>query len=150
MSAPNIRRGRPDRRRDPERTATLYQDYIDGMSIADISRKWGVSRTTIYRRFELYGLQRRSTGCTVSTKGVPFGEHANTARSRLTGLRRSTAARATLRDHHNLSGPDRAVLRLQADHPDLSLSELGARCQPPMTKFAYAAKLRRALARHRQ
>jgi hypothetical protein len=37
------------------------------------------------------------------------------------------------------------ALRLQAAHPDMSLAQLGALCDPPITKDAYAGQLRRAL-----
>lgn len=38
-----------------------------------------------------------------------------------------------------------AVLRLRVAHPDLSLRELAALHEPPITKDTYSARLRRAL-----
>jgi DNA-binding SARP family transcriptional activator len=39
----------------------------------------------------------------------------------------------------------RAVLQLRIDNPERSTTELGAMCDPPMTKDACAGRLRRAL-----
>jgi DNA-binding transcriptional regulator WhiA len=39
----------------------------------------------------------------------------------------------------------RPVLELRIAHPDLSMSELGAMCTPPLGKDVYSGLLRRAL-----
>lgn len=70
-------------------------------------------------------------------------ECANAARCREAAVRKSHAAQMAL--HSAVDPIPRQVLELRIAHPQMSLAELGKRCDPPMTKDAYSSHLRRAL-----
>lgn len=70
---------------------------------------------------------------------------ANTHRAR-TAARTHIATACTLAVDE-LPAELAEAVQLRLDNPDLSLAELAARTSPPITKDAYAGRLRRALAR---
>jgi hypothetical protein len=75
-----------------------------------------------------------------------FGD-ANTARARHTATAMATEIAAAFAEH----GPDsfpahlRAAAALRLAHPELSLTELGERADPPLSKDAMSGRLRRFL-----
>jgi len=81
--------------------------------------------------------------------GIPaVGVRATMRRSRETALRQTEQAKTALPE---LRAADRnplwiAVIEHRIAHPDATLRELAESMTPPMTKHAYAAQLRRALA----
>lgn len=128
-------------------SAAMYIDYCTGMSNGDIAEKWGVTPQCVSRRFKELGVPLRPrVGGTVQVrvpKGTSFDE-ANAARTATAGKRRAEAARDAL--PRTVDRKHRQVLQLRIADPRASLTELGARCTPPMTKDSYASHLRRALA----
>lgn len=65
---------------------------------------------------------------------------------RAVGVAREAIAMLSRRPHRGAATEEvLRVLRLRVEHPELSLRELAALHEPPMTKDSYAARLRRAL-----
>lgn len=127
-------------------TAGMYFDYCTGLTTQQVADKWGVPRSTVNHRFKHANLPMRPrTGGTVtpkSPKGTPF-ELANDQRAAEAGRRRAREAAAAL---PLVANPTyRQVLELRMSNPAATLAELAELCDPPMTKDAYAANLRRAL-----
>lgn len=136
-------------RREPvKQTAAMYVDYCTGMTVDEVAERWGKSRTAVYLQFRQSGLPLRPRkGRAMPQVWVPAGvtfEESNTARAAAAGERRAAEAQAAL--NHVVYGIHRQVLELRITYPQKSLAELGALCDPPMTKDAYASHLRRALA----
>jgi AcrR family transcriptional regulator len=134
----------------PEEVMALFGEYCGGKSIQQVAREAGVSTAALYSRFRRHGLtldrdDRRGPGDKSGVKDVSFLD-ANRLRAVRAGQRSVQALRDM--DTTGLSELERQVVSLRTKHPDLSFTELGALCRPPMTKFAYAARLRRVLAKH--
>lgn len=134
--------------RASDNTAAMYMDYCTGMSTGEVAEKWGVSRKTVTDRFKQLGvpLRPRKGGPSYVTPvpaGVPWRE-ANRVRAEEAGARRAYAAQMALAS--TVDPIPRQVLELRIAYPRMSLTELAKRCDPPMTKDAYAGHLRRALA----
>lgn len=127
-------------------SAGMYIDYCTGMTTAEVAQKWGVSTARVTQRFKQLGVPLRPrTGGTVQIRiadGVSFAA-ANSERAAIAGTRRANAAREALPRTVDLT--HRQVLQLRIADPTASLTELGARCEPAMTKDAFASHLRRAL-----
>lgn len=137
------------KRRDLSGASTaMYMDYCTGMTVGEVATKWGVSSAVVSNRFGRMGFARRPrTGGVVQpnavrVRGISF-EEANSVRASLAGKRRAESAHAAL--PLTVAGKHRQVLELRIADPNATLTELGARCSPPMSKDAYASHLRRAL-----
>lgn len=129
---------------NPQLALEMCHDYAIGMSVPKIAAKYGVSASFVYQSLQRTGLtrerdDRHGPGNCINVK-APFAQ-ANKARTRAAAAVRIQAAA----DARNLRPIEKLVVDLRIEHPELSLAELGALCDPPMTKYAYAARLRRAL-----
>jgi DNA-binding protein WhiA len=78
-------------------------------------------------------------------------ENANTDRARHTATAMASEIAAAVAEHGPESFPPhlRAAAALRMAHPDLSLTELGERADPPLSKDAMSGRLRRFLAHAR-
>lgn len=116
---------RQQRRR---RNLRMYRDYQSGSTIAEIAEKHGLTPNAVAARFRTLGLSVTD---------------ANSARSEQGRSRQCAAAQQALT---STTIPEwRAVLELRVQHPDLTLADLAAKHDPPLTKSAYWSRLRRAL-----
>ncbi|WP_267312694.1 helix-turn-helix domain-containing protein [Mycolicibacterium goodii] len=110
------------------RTLRMYHEYESGRTIAEIARKYRLSPQAVAARFRKLGLAVTA---------------ANTVRSENGRSRQCAAAQLALTA---TTVPElRAVLELRVQHPDLTLADLAAKHDPPLTKSAYWSRLRRAL-----
>lgn len=117
--------GRRERR---QRSLLMYREYESGATIAEIAEKYGLTPNAVTGRFRVLGLSVTD---------------ANTARSEKGSSRQCAAAQHAL---STTTVPEwRAVLKLRVQYPDLTLADLAAKHDPPLTKSAYWSRLRRAL-----
>lgn len=117
--------GRWERR---QHSLVMYREYESGATIAEIAEKYGLTPNAVTGRFRVLGLSVTD---------------ANTARSEKGSSRQCAAAQQAL---STTTVPEwRAVLKLRVQYPDLTLADLAAKHDPPLTKSAYWSRLRRAL-----
>jgi hypothetical protein len=129
----------------PHVTKAMYADYCSGLSTVAVARLWKVTDRTVRVRFRKMGLPLRDRVRNPYTQpGVSFGAESNRARTLLAN--RTICAQAAEALNRVDSERHRALLRLRIDNPELSMSELGALCDPPLSKDAVSGVLRRALA----
>lgn len=111
-----------------QRSLLMYREYEAGATIAEIAEKYGLTPNAVTGRFRVLGLSVTD---------------ANTARSEKASSRQCAAAQQALRT--TAVAEWRAVLKLRVQYPDLTLADLAAKHDPPLTKAAYWSRLRRAL-----
>lgn len=111
-----------------QRSLLMYREYESGATIAEIAEKYGLTPNAVTGRFRVLGLSVAD---------------ANTVRSEKGSSRQCAAAQLALRTTRVAEW--RAVLKLRVQYPDLTLADLAAKHDPPLTKDAYWSRLRRAL-----
>lgn len=111
-----------------QRSLLMYREYESGATIAEIAEKYGLTPNAVTGRFRVLGLSVAD---------------ANTVRSEKGSSRQCAAAQLALRT--TTVAEWRAVLKLRVQYPDLTLADLAAKHDPPLTKDAYWSRLRRAL-----
>jgi hypothetical protein len=131
--------------------ATLEAYYLGKIDIAALADKWGMSVTWTRERLDRMGLpvRPRTVGYkhhparnANRVKGTPFVE-SNRVRSEAAARNRAEQCRRVLPSIDRAHW--REVLQLRIDNPTLSLSEVGALCNPPRTKHSVQSILRRAI-----
>ncbi|OMC51928.1 hypothetical protein A5742_17485 [Mycolicibacterium fortuitum] len=111
-----------------QRSLLMYREYEAGATIAEIAEKYRLTPNAVTGRFRVLGLSVTD---------------ANTVRSEKGSSRQCAAAQQALRT--TTAAKWRAVLKLRVQYPDLTLADLAAKHDPPLTKDAYWSRLRRAL-----
>lgn len=74
---------------DSETTEAMYSVYIDGFSLSQVGKRYGVSRQTVYMRFKRAGKPMRSTNRkeAICFNGNTYTERANGYLARTDGNR---------------------------------------------------------------
>lgn len=131
------------------RTGAMYFDYCSGLSLDEVAAKHGRTYGNVVTRFKQARLPlrsrrqpRRTAGRQANLNTAGLSE-SNQARAAHAGPEQAAAARAAI---DLVDNPRyRYALQLRAEHPDLTLAEVAQLHEPPLTKHAYWARLRRGL-----
>lgn len=123
----------------------------DGQAVADLLAQMGATQAVL--RLDDIRARRETKN---NIRRTVNGEAANAARAGTASARQLEAATSLLHParSHILSAPLREAARLRHANPDLTLSELGRRARPMVTKSSMAYRLREierlARSRHRR
>lgn len=123
----------------------------DGQAVADLLAQMGATQAVL--RLDDIRARRETKN---NIRRTVNSEAANAARAGTASARQLEAAKSLLHPAraHLLSAPLREAARLRHAHPDLTLSELGRRARPMVTKSSMAYRLREierlARSRHRR